>query len=180
MIIAITGTPGVGKTTVAKLLVKKLEAGYISLSSTGKHLKGYYDKSRKTKIVRLSALQKAIERKIDKKEYSVIDGHLAHEMDADIVVVLRCNPRVLRRRMRKKKWDVSKIKENIEAEMLDSSTIESIERHGKKKVIEIDVSRRNPESTAILIKMLLNNHPMQKKYSPRIDWTKKYLKELIG
>ena len=49
----------------------------------------------------------------------IVEGHFAHLMDnMDHIIVLRCDPRELRKRMEKRNYSEIKIKENLEAEAL--------------------------------------------------------------
>ena len=60
--IAVTGTPGTGKTTIAKKLAKRLDFYYLDVNRFIKRNKLYegYDKRRKTKIVDVRKLNKAL------------------------------------------------------------------------------------------------------------------------
>jgi adenylate kinase len=177
MIISISGTPGVGKTSIAKILKKELDANLILLNALP--VPHAYDKKRRTKIVAISDLQKAAKKKIKKGRLNIIDGHLSHLMVADMTVILRCRPDILEKRMKKKGWKKGKIIENIQTEILDSTTIEALGT--KRKIIEIDTTKKSPKQVAMLIKKVLNSHALQKKYLPgRIDWTRKFSHYLIN
>lgn len=182
MIIAISGTPATGKTSVSRELAKKLNANLISVSELAKKktVKSRYDKKMKTRIVDIRDIKKVVEKKIEKGRINIVDSHLSHLIRADIVVVLRTRPDVLEKRMKAKKWPKGKISENIKAEILDAATIEAISEHGKNKVIEIDTTGKSAEGVAALVVKLLNNHPLQKKYRPgRIDWSERFFRYLI-
>jgi len=180
MIITISGTPGTGKTAAAKELSKLLGYEVISLTELvekGKIRSGY-DKKRKSRIVDEEKLDNSVKKLIDKKKNYIIEGGPSHFISSDFCVILRANPDLLMRRMKKRKWPAGKIKENIQAEILDAAVIEAIERN--KKTLEIDTSRRTPKQTAALIKKLLNNHHLQKTYiAGKVDWTEKYEKYLL-
>lgn len=177
MLIAISGTPGTGKTTVSKLLAKKLDAKLISIRNLieNRRIKYSYDKKRETKEIDEKGLKKSIAKEIEKGRINIIEGHLSHLVKVDYIFVLRTNPQELYRRLKQKGWKEGKIKENVLAEFLDSITIEAMRLHPTKKVFEINTSRKEPKKVALLITSILNNYSLQKKYrAGKIDWTERY------
>lgn len=178
MIIAISGVPGTGKSIIAKSLAKEMNANLISIKKLLSEIPHKYDRKRRTKIIDTKDLQKAVNKKIIKGT-NVIEGHLSHLLKSDIVIILRCNPKELNKRLKKRGWSELKIRENVQAEILDEITIEALEKHRKKKVFEIDTSRKKVDAIGI-IKKILNKYPTHKRYlAGRIDWSEKYKKELI-
>lgn len=173
MIIAISGTPGTGKTLVAKLLAKEIKAKLISISELAKKGKIPYtiDKKRKSKIIDENDLQKFINTEIDKHKKNVIEGHMSHFLVSDYVFVLRANPRTLETRLKGRKWSKNKIKENIEAEIIDEITIEAKKMH--KNVFEIDTSSISVKETVDGIMKILKKHN-HRKHPKFIDWTQDY------
>lgn len=157
MIILITGTPGVGKTTVSGLLAEKINAHLIDINKLvdEKHLYTGIDEEKGYKIVELDDLFKEIDHIIgeinDSHKYILIEGHLSHLFrKSDLVIVLRANPNVLQDRMKTKGWKAAKIRENIEAEAIDICSYEAFEIHGNK-VNEIDTSNISPEEVVNLV-----------------------------
>ena len=83
MIILITGTPGVGKTTISKILAEKLNAHLLAINELvdEKHIYTGIDEERGYKIVDLDALFNEIDNiieKVDKSDYIIVEGHLSH------------------------------------------------------------------------------------------------------
>jgi adenylate kinase len=78
----------------------------------------------------------------------VVDSHLAHHLDADRVVVLRCAPAALEERLTGRGESERKARENAESEALDVILSEAFERHGPERVYEIDTTDRSPEEVA--------------------------------
>jgi adenylate kinase len=165
MIILITGTPGVGKTTASLILAKKLDAHLICINELvdEKHLYTGIDEERGYKIVDMDALFKELNEiigKIDSGEYIIVEGHLSHLFEnSNLVVVLRANPDALKERMQAKGWKTAKIRENIEAEAIDICSYEAFEIHGDK-VNEIDTSDISPEQVVDLIIDVINGDKM--------------------
>ena len=161
MIILITGTPGVGKTTVSSILVEKTGAYLVDINKLvdEKHLYTGIDEERGYKIVDMDALFNEMDKIInidDPDKHVIVEGHLSHLFEkSDIVIVLRANPDILKDRMKTKGWKSAKIRENIEAEAIDVCSYEAFEIHGDK-VNEIDTSDILPEHVADLIIDVIN------------------------
>ncbi len=166
MIIAITGTPGVGKSVVAKKLSKLIGYESLDLNKIIKKEKLYsgYDSKRKSYVVDIRKLKSRLIMGND----TIIDGHLAHFLKADKVFVLRCAPKVLIRRLAKKKWNKAKVEENLEAELIGVIATEARERY--KKVYDVDTTRKSPAAVARLIAKIIKGSA--KGYRKIIDWIK--------
>lgn len=110
-------------------------------------------------------------------ENTIVVGHFSHLLDIEgIVVILRTEPKELRKRLREKGFNKSKIEENLEAEALDVCLIEAIEKH--REVYEIDTTNKNPEEVAEEITEILKGKGG--KYKPgKIDWSYHILEKII-
>ena len=73
---------------------------------------------------------------------TIVDSHLSHHI-ADIVIVLRTDPAVLKGRLEKRNYSEEKIKENLEAEALDIILAESVE--WCDRVFEINTTDESAE-----------------------------------
>lgn len=173
MIISISGTPGTGKTRVSGILAKKLGAKLISLNSFIKRnrLSESYDRKRGAMVVNPKKVSKALEKenKKIKNQEIIIDGHLSHLMRSDIVFVLRLNPKILEKRLRKKGFSKSKIIENVQSEVLDIIYAEALEN--KAKTMQIDATSKPPAQIA---ERILNTLRSKKYKSDKVDWFRKY------
>ena len=83
------------------------------------------------------------------------EGIIPNKM-ATIVFVLRCNPVILRRRLRRKKWSRKKIRENVMAETLDSCYIHAASYYAMKKLVQLDTSHSTPERSVRTAKSILS------------------------
>ncbi len=145
-VICVTGSAGTGKTTYAKKLSRAKGYLYFSVGAFVKKYKIYekYDRSFKTYIVDVEELIKVLSEVvlgISKEGWKgvVLDGHLSHYLPkkfVDLVVIVRCDIKTLRKRLEKRKYSKKKIEENIEAEIMETCLIESKEEGHKIKVIE--------------------------------------------
>ncbi|MCW1296142.1 MAG: adenylate kinase family protein [Candidatus Parvarchaeota archaeon] len=170
--ILISGTPGTGKTRIAKVLAKRLDAIVVGIDDVIKIDKKVvigYDKKRKIKIVDEERFAQDIEsiiKKIDKQV--IVDSHFAHVAKpkfCEICIVLRCNPRELKRRLESKGYKKEKIIENVEAEIVGVCTYEAL-KNGHK-VHEIDTSKRKIDE---VVKEIIDVIEKRKKASCSVCW----------
>ncbi len=161
MLIALTGTPGVGKSLVADVLKRR---GYRVLSVN--ELARTFDCIREEDGYKVVDVEKLSER-IKFKELTIVEGHLSHLLKPDIAIVLRCNPVELKKRLKLKGWNEEKVLENVEAELVDVILIESLDL--VKEVYEIDTTNKDPEEVANAVEEILNGEG--DRYRPgKIDW----------
>ena len=153
MRVAVTGTPGTGKTTATAILESRVDADDALPPLEVIHLndvledEGLYtavDADRDSLVADLDA----IEDWLADREDVVIDSHLAHHVEADRVAVLRCHPDPLGDRLRDRGESEAKATENAESEALDVVLAEAVERHGLESVYEIDTTDRSPDAVA--------------------------------
>lgn len=175
--ILITGTPGTGKTFLAKEWCKRKKWKYISLNGIVNTHKLYakVDKNDGAKIVKLAGLEKAANSEIKKSKSSfVVEGHLGCDLKLNVgkVLVLRLHPYEIEKRLAKRNYQKFKLGENMMAETLDYCTINSEKNYGEKKVFEIDATKLGkPKLFSEFEKFVFANEKELKKYAPKADWT---------
>ena len=146
--VAVTGTPGTGKTTVTTLLDGPVIHLNDLIRAAG--LWSERDEGRDSLVADLDAVGDAV------GDWSgVAESHLAHHLEADRVVVLRCHPDTLEQRLRERGADEAKATENAESEALDVILSEAVERHGLDAVYEIDTTDRTPSDVAAVIEAVI-------------------------
>lgn len=167
MILAITGTPATGKTKTAKALARRIKWKLVRPDDIAKRKKLYlgYDKERKAWIVDLKKLKKEIKKEENKNKNIIVESLYSHFLPADIIIILRTNPRVLLKRLKRKYDWPTKIQENYEAEMLG---IISSEVKKRKNVFEIDTTKSTPQKTAKIIENIIKGKTTN--YSALIQW----------
>ncbi|MEM4970003.1 MAG: adenylate kinase family protein [Sulfolobales archaeon] len=177
--IAISGTPGVGKTTVAKILADILGAKTIDLSQLvieeGLYIE--YDYERNSYIIDEDRVQKRLKELIsqcnEEKEsrYIIIEGHYAEivdDQDLEILVILRTDPRELLKRLCSRGWGKEKSMENSEAEYLGICLANALNEHPPEKICELDVTGKEPST---VVKEILEILEGKARCERGIDWT---------
>ncbi len=175
-IIAVTGTPGSGKSTFSKKLSEELNLKRVDLNEIIDRNEIFELDSEGTKLVSSEDLQKTFEKILKKSsEDLVIDGLLSHLLSPEQVthvVVLRTKPEVLRKRLSERDFSEKKVEENVEAEALGVVISETVEEHGVNNVFEIDNTEMEPQETIELFKEALKG---EKSLEPgSVDWLENY------
>jgi adenylate kinase len=150
-VILLSGTPGVGKTTISKLLKSE---GYSVLNFNDfiiQHGLYYgYDHSRESVIIDEEVLKTKIEIELDQFDGLLfIEGHTSEIVPQEFVkcaFILRCNPSILRHRLTlTRDYSINKIEENVQAELMDECLIAMQEQLSSTQILEIDTTELSPE-----------------------------------
>ena len=172
--IIVTGTPGTGKTTFAKMLAKEIGAEYVALTQFVSERKLYtgFDRERESRIVNLARVYANLNRLLLRtRRPTIVDTHIPEGIIpkglVKIAFVLRCHPRILERRLSKKKWKLSKIRENVLAEMLDVCLINAVKWFGLSRVVQLDTSYIRANKCVVTAKRILIQ-PARRRV--KIDW----------
>ena len=181
-VLVVTGTPGVGKTRISKVLAERLEGLYISLTDIVKreNLRLYVDSERDTVVADLRALSDRVSEIISESSCDVIvDGHYASEVVSSEMVsyafVLRVEPDKLRHRLRERGYSEGKILENLASEVLDVCLVDAVACYGVEKVDEIEVTYKDVDEIIEEILAVLNGRTKAK--SGKVDWLGKLEEE---
>ena len=161
---ALTGTPGTGKTSVSKLLNEKVISlsDYYELASEGKSKEGEW----LIDIGKLNLIFKTLDSRI-------YEGNFAHKLNnIDKIIVLRCDPNILKKRLEERGYKKEKIIENLEAEAIGLIFSESIAYLGEENVIQLDTSTTNVENTTKIIEKYLDG---KIKVEEEIDYSERIL-----
>ncbi|HXY47379.1 MAG TPA: AAA family ATPase [Thermoplasmata archaeon] len=148
--VAITGTPGTGKTTVSRRLPSRwqiLEVADLARRYRATETRHDVELSRAgPATVDLGRLSRAVQSR-PSPGTEVVVGHLAHLLPIRDVVVLRCHPRELARRLAgSRRTTPADLRENLLAEATDVVLVEAVER--RRRIWEVDTTARAPASVA--------------------------------
>ena len=152
-IIFISGTPCTGKTTVSEKLSQELNWELVKINdlAISNNLVLGIDESKGYKIIDIDALNKTLSDIISSSENLIVEGHLSHLCcGADKLIILRCRPEILEKRLNSRKYSDAKIHENLEAEALGVCSAESLEIY-KNNVYELDVSNLSINDTVSIL-----------------------------
>lgn len=181
MIIALTGTPGTGKTSISLKLADK---GFFIIDLYQLAIEKNFilgkDEIRDSIIVDINKLNEYVFKNFGKKDITIVEGHISHLLNcSEKVLILRCHPKKLRINLTKKGWNENKIKENLEAEILDIILCEAIDNHSKDNIFEINITNKSIDKSVSLIENLINNNfKNMKTYKiGKIDWSEEILKD---
>lgn len=157
-----------GKTSTC-LKVKGVQVVHVNELVDDLGLASGYDRKRKTKEVDVAKLARAV---AGLKGNILLEGHLSHLLRPDLAIVLRCSPKVLERRLKKKGWPEKKIRENVEAEAVDVVLIEALENVAE--VCEVDTTEMKPAEVAKAIGRIIAGE--REKYRVgNVDWSEEVL-----
>lgn len=178
MRVAVTGTPGTGKTTATDRLDTDLDVVHLNEVIEAEGLYTDVDETRDSKVADMEAVRDWL----GDRDGVLVESHLAHLLDVDRVVVLRCAPEELERRLRERGESresadadadpaepssgparegrenadpaepssglARKARENAESEALDVVLSEAVRVHGRENVYEIDTTDADPDAVA--------------------------------
>tara|TARA_Y100000310_G_scaffold194098_1_gene194101 strand:- start:2378 stop:2896 length:519 start_codon:yes stop_codon:yes gene_type:complete len=148
-VICLTGTPGTGKSTWAKVLEKKLRLYRLDLQEYYKIVSVTYNYSKQCYDVDLKKFVRLVKEKIlwsKKEKYLglVIDTHISHKLPPkliDLCVVLICSDlKKLEKRLIKRKYSQKKIRENLDTEIFQVCLTEAQEQG--HKIVSFDTSKK--------------------------------------
>jgi len=192
MLVAVAGTPGVGKTSVCGVMS---ERGFIHREIKDIILSEGLSDGEATGGEEITVDMTVLQRGLGSMGLGVgnnvvLDGHLSYLAPSDVCIVLRLHPDELRRRLEKRGYDRSKIAENVDAEAVSVVLVEAMEMENGRLngcpwselppntgiVLEIDTTGVETERTADTITALIDAYRGKRlneliEYRPgRVDW----------
>jgi adenylate kinase len=170
-IIGVTGTPGTGKKSIAPLLAARLALRCIGLNELARS-GGPLGGSRKEEIVDTQKLKTNLR---SFEGPAVLYGHLLpYALDArsaSRVVVLRCEPSALKKRLAIRRYPDRKVVDNVEAELIGLISSDSYDIFGPKITFEADTTSSAPAEVAALAFEVIAG---KRQPGSRVDWMSDY------
>lgn len=148
MNLMVTGTPGTGKTTLAKNLGKALGFKVINEKDFALQNKiGSFNDSNELEIP-VDEFEKKANIFLSKHDKIIIEGHVVCEMklSVDKVIVIRVNPEILEMRLESRHYPPEKVMDNVFVEGIDYCKKHALRNFKKSKVIEVESKRTQKET----------------------------------
>src|SRR5216110_873121 len=170
MIVAITGTPGTGKSSACAVLsVRGYAVMDLDVIARREGFIAGRDEARGSDEVDTEAMRRSLH---VSAKVAFLTSHYSHRMDANIAIVLRCRPSVLRSRLEERGWPEAKVRENVEAEAINVILQEATSR--LPFVFEIDTSNTTAAQTAERVLAILQGK--REGHEPgSVDWSDEVL-----
>ncbi|MDP7266449.1 MAG: AAA family ATPase [Candidatus Thermoplasmatota archaeon] len=161
MLLSVTGTPGTGKTTLCETLALE---GYDVVRLKNVILENSlhygYDEAAGSLEIDVDIVLDHFHRnpvEKDMEKWTIIESHLSHHLEVDGIVLLRCDPRELEKRLARRDYSPDKIRENAESELVDVIAVEVKERNLPS--VEIDTTGFEKEKIVSIVKNFIKGFP---------------------
>lgn len=157
MRIIITGSPGVGKTSAAKALAKRLKCRAVNEKEFALEKGiGKWDEEQNELVIPLGEFAKRLEALFAKERNVVVEGHLLCELKikADFFVLLRLNPVLLEERLHKRGYSEEKVQDNVFCEANDYCKKHAERNFSASRLIEVQSGKNLNETLDRIIKGL--------------------------
>jgi adenylate kinase len=150
--LVITGSPGVGKHTSAKIISEKMGADIVDINEVAIDNNAVEKESDQGLEIDVRKLVRLLAKLLESKKDLVLVGHLAPYVlkpaGISFVAVLRRSPYELQKTLKKRGYKTDKLRENLASEILGISLYDSLKTFGKRKVAEFDTTDKTPKQTA--------------------------------
>ncbi len=170
MLHVITGSPGVGKHSVAKIVASKLGLKLIDINTVAIKHDAIITKDAVSYVVDTKKLARLLRKETTKN--SLVVGHLAPYVlgrrDPYLIIVIRRSPYELRRVYARRGYSDQKARDNLSAEIIGLLAFDALKRFGRNKVAEVDSTGKKPRRVAEEVISIIKGR--SRRPAGRIDW----------
>jgi adenylate kinase len=139
MRLMVTGSPGVGKTTISKIIAKKFNLQYINEKDFAlKNSIGYFNEENELELP-IMELEKKANAFLSKNNNVLFEGHVICEtkLNVDLIILLRVDPEDLELRLENRNYSKEKIMDNVFCEGIDYCLKKLLKNYPTKKIFEL-------------------------------------------
>ena len=162
MIIAVSGSVGVGKTSVSQYLAEQFDAEYFSLNDYAQNYKLEEVPQIQTFDFDIDSLLKDVEKQLreyrDNNKSIIVESHFAHLINpelVDIVIIINRDLGALKQEYKQRGYNEQKIKDNLEVESFDLCFFEAEEEgYSPNQFIKIENDEDIEELQRRLVKKI--------------------------
>ena len=158
--IGVIGTPGCGKTTFCQ----QSNLPVIDLADYAREHdclgEAGADGAAEMDVEKLSKMWK------NPDHLTLVDGHLAHHLPVDAILVLRCNPDKLSKRLESRGYSTKKIRDNCEVELMGGPWFDGLVGD-KRPIYEIEL---NESSSKNAVEWINSGCPPHTTARTALDW----------
>ena len=143
--LVITGTPGVGKTTVAIELSKTYNAPVVDINEIIRPVLKWDPELQTSFVIDEAKARELISENLGGVGSYIIDTVAINLIDKSLIdwcIVLRLDPRQVMNRLLRRNWPRCKVVENVLAEVVGSPLSLAIDVFGRDRVIEVDTTNK--------------------------------------
>lgn len=171
-VLAVSGTPGAGKTTLCEAM--KHDGWHVlSLATLAEEhdCMGPVDEADGAAPIDVHRLAETWE--APEEGRWLVDGHLAHLLEVDGIVLLRCKPSVLNERLSTRGYEERKVRANVEWEMTAGHWAELMEFEIDLPLLELDTTEGGTATASQVrawVEEGLPSRPLTEQVMGAIDW----------
>ena len=172
-VLAISGTPGVGKSSLCAVLEAR-GWNVLSLATLADEhgCLDDIDTEDGAAPIDVHRLAETWERPTDGRW--LVDGHLAHLLEVDGIVLLRCQPERLRERLTARGYTDRKVQANVEWEMTAGHWAELVEFEVDLPLLELDATTDDEQALSGRVNAWveggMEGAPLMAQVPDSIDW----------
>ena len=164
-IFIITGTPGTGKSTLARLISKETEMKLLEINSIiiENDLYDEWDEIRDIPIINDKKINEYFlnwMKNLSDDVKIIADGHYFEFISKELItkiIILRTDPPILKERLKNRNFQSSKINENVQAEILGNIMGVILQNYLEIPLLQVDTSKFDIKKSKNLILDFIND-----------------------